>query len=122
MNGAVAAWPAEDAPDVSPPTSKTTDISKISLTVPMVAALAVSVGMIVGAFYSIKSGDDHVTQQIQSDVRDIRTRMDNNAENEALKKEYLDQRFAALEAQITAAGLRNANMALAQELAKQRGR
>lgn len=119
------AWPAQDAPDVSP-TPKTTDISKISLTAPMAAALIVAVAAIVGAFWQLRGVDSAQMGAFRNTLEQLQSRLSEREASESkldeLNQKYLDQRFAALEAKIDAAGLRNANMALAQELQKQRAR
>ena len=105
---------AAEEPHVSPAT-KTTDVSRISLTAPMVFALLASVVTIVGAFWSIKNSDDRVTLSIQSEVRNIQTSM-------AYEAKINEQRFLALDAKVESASLRQAALSMAQELAKQKGR
>lgn len=103
-----------EEPDVSP-TAKSTDASKLSLPIGWVAGIVVFfVGFAGQQAYSLSS--------MRSDVRDILTRMEYEAKLNDRDSKLLDQRFAALDAQISAAGLRNANMVLSQELAKQKGK
>ena len=75
----VAAFPIEDAHAVSPPT-KTTDVSHISLTVPMAIGMAVFVASLVGGFWAVvySQSAEYATQAtgIASDVRDIKTRLE----------------------------------------------
>lgn len=60
--------------------------------------------------------------RIENKVSVITTTIEYERELDRRREKELDQRFAALEAKIEAAGLRNAAMALSQELAKSRGK
>lgn len=99
---------------VSPP-AKSTDASKLSLPIQWVAGIVIVVG---GFGVSQALG----MASLQSDVRDILTRMEYEAKMREIDGKLLDARFTALDAQITSAGLRNSNMALSQELTKQKGK
>lgn len=104
----------EDAPVSPPRDEKTHDASKLSLPIGWVAGIVVFVvGFAINNALSMAA--------LRSDVRDMLTRQEYEAKLRDNDKMLLDQRFAALEAKIEAAGLRNAAMSLSQELAKQKG-
>lgn len=109
----------EDGLDVSPPAAKPIDVSRLSLTLPMVAAIVSTAILVSGAQY-ISQAD------LRSDIRDIRTRMESQAEVRKLEKELLDAQLTALKADINNATNRAAALSMAQELSKlqntQRGR
>lgn len=111
----IAAFPvlADEANDVSPP--KSTDASRLTFPWPLTVGLIVF-AVTIGSF----------VWRIEANVGAINARLDarekSDAEIKDITQKYLDQRFATLESKIDAAGLRNANMALAQELQKERGK
>jgi hypothetical protein len=94
---------------VSPP-AKTTDVAKLTVPLPMMAA-------IVGSCLLAAAG----VWRIETKVAVFEAAYTHQRERDADYREYINQRFETLEAKIESAGLRNANMALSQELAKQRG-
>lgn len=107
--------------DVSPPRdTRITDASKLSFPLQLVIAIVVGCVTIVSGQMLLDRGRGDAQAQIQSDVRDILTRMEYEAKLKAATDKALDSRFAALEAKIDAAGLRNAAMSMSQEM--QRGR
>jgi hypothetical protein len=59
---------------------------------------------------------------LRSDVRDILTRMEYESKMRESESRLLEAKFSALDAQISNAGLRNASMAMAQELQKKNTR
>lgn len=75
---AVAAYPLthlEEAREMTPPV-KTTDVSRVSLTVPMAIGMAVFVAAMVGGFWATIYTYSQRTTEIASDVRDIKTRLE----------------------------------------------
>lgn len=97
---------------VSPPReSKSTDASKLSLPIGWVAGIVVAVGGF-GISQALSMA------ALRSDVRDILTRMQYEVQISERDAKIIESRFAALEAKIEAAGLRNAAMSLSQELQK----
>lgn len=77
----VAAFPVHETNAVVAPTpSKTTDVSLISLTIPVAIAMAVFVASLVAGFWTVVSSQaDTFKEQstaIASDVRDIKTRLE----------------------------------------------
>lgn len=108
-NGAVAVS-VDEVVSMSPPREgRSTDVSKLTFPLPMAIAL-------VTAAIAIAAG----VWQIQSQVSLITARIDHEREIRVEREKYLDARFAALEAKIEAAGLRNAAIAMSQELQKQK--
>jgi hypothetical protein len=98
---------------VSPP--KSTDASQLSLPIAWVAGIVITVGgFAISQALSVAA--------MRSDVRDILTRMEYEAKMRESDAKLLEARFASLDAQISSAGLRNFNMAQAQELAKQKAK
>jgi len=114
----VAPFPiaAQDARDVSP-TAKTTDASTLTIPVSWV-------WVIVVAIVSFALNQAYTLNGVRSDVRSMSDHFEERSRAEKqiddLNQKYLEQRFAALEAKIESAGLRNANMALAA--ASQKGK
>lgn len=98
---------------LSPPLTDTmterraTDLTKLSVPLPFMVT-------IVGLVVAIAAG----VWRIDSRVSIIEERAQMQKDVDAERARYLDQRFAAVEAKIETAGLRNAAMALSQELAK----
>ena len=89
--------------------AKSTDASKLSFPLPLVIGAIMFAASVVGSMW-----------MVVSDVRDIRTRMEMQKEIDAVNAKLLEERFKSLESQIQAAGLRNAAMAMSQELQKQK--
>jgi hypothetical protein len=54
----VPSVPAEEPDVVTPRETRSTDVSRISLTAPMAASLAVAVAVVVGAFWQIRGSDN----------------------------------------------------------------
>ena len=107
----VAAFPIGE-PDVSPPKDhKGTDATKLNFPLPLTI-------MLVGLALTAAAG----IWRIESKVSVITTTIEYERELDRQREKYLDQRFSALEAKIETAGLRNAALALSQELAKPKGR
>lgn len=86
------AWAIGDLDAMSPPREeRSTDVSRISLTVPMALSLAVAVAVIVGAFWQIRGSDNtELNKQLSSintAVAQMATRMEAEARvNEANKR------------------------------------
>ena len=118
--------PVPDSPpakDTMSPARRSTDLAKTSVPLPMVlwllGAIAITAFAVGGAQYVI-SGSDRVAQaQMQSDIRDIRTRMENQTEVRKLEKELLDAQLASMKSTIESTGLRNAAMAMSTEINRQ---
>lgn len=108
--------------DVSPAreTARVTDASRLSFPLQLVISIVVGCVTIVGGQLVLDRGRSDAQLKIQSDVRDILTRMEYESKMKTLSDDALEQRFKALEAKIESAGLRNANMVFAQELQKQK--
>lgn len=106
--------------DVSPTTAvrdtRSTDASKLSFPLQLVIAIVVGCVTIVGGQAIMDRGQNLERAKIQSDVRDILTRMEYEATLRDISDKALNARFDALEAQIESAGLRNAAMSMSQEL------
>ena len=84
----------------------------------MLAAIAIT-GFAVGGLQYIVSGSDRAAQaQMQSDIRDIRTRMENQTEVRKLEKELLDAQLSSMKAAIENQANRAAALNMAQELSK----
>lgn len=101
---------AEDE-DVTPRPSRSTDVTKLTLPLPFTITI---VGLALAAAAGV--------WRIESKVATIETSMEYERRLDTERAETIKQRFEAMEAKIDAAGLRNANMSLVQELQKQRGR
>lgn len=107
--------------DVSPPReARSTDASKLSFPLQLVIAIVVGCVTIVSGQMILDRGRGDSQAQIQSDVRDILTRMEYEAKMKVMSDKALDARFESLESKIEASGLRNFNMSMAQELSKQK--
>jgi len=121
-------YPIEEYPsprlgvdDVSPrETARVTDASRLSFPLQLVISIVVGCVTIVGGQLVLDRGRGDAQLKIQSDVRDILTRMEYESKMKTLSDDALEQRLRALEAKIETAGLRNANMVFAQELQKQK--
>ena len=97
---------------VSPPReNRATDLSKTSVPIAWVVAIAVFVGGF-GVSQALSMA------AMRSDVRDILTRMEYEAKMREGDAKLLDARFAALDAQITSSGLRNAALGMTQQIDK----
>lgn len=77
----VATFPIhEDSPVVAPAPTKTTDVSLISLTIPVAIAMAVFVASLVAGFWTVVNSQAATFKEqstaIASDVRDIKTRLE----------------------------------------------
>lgn len=107
---------------MSPARDKSVEAERLSFTAQTVVAVIVVSFLFGTAQYVFSKPDRDAQTQMQSDIRNIGTRMDSSAEVRKLEKELLDQRFNALEAKIDAAGLRNAALNLSQELQKAKGK
>ena len=88
-----------------------TDASRLQFPLPLTLTLG---GLAIAAAAGV--------WRIEAQVSVITTTIAYERQLDAQREKYLDQRFAALEAKIESAGLRNAAMSLSQELAKQKGR
>lgn len=97
--------PSEDA-RVDPSTDATRLAFPLPLTITLLAtALAAAAGI----------------WRIESKVSVLTTTIEYERQLDTQREKYLDQRFAALEAKIESAGLRNAALAMSQELSKSKG-
>ena len=115
-------YPSIDAgaEDVTPPReSRSTDVSKLTATLPTVVAIVFTALAVSGAQYVAQAGQREAQAEMQSDIRDMRTRMEYEAKLNEKDSILLEQRFQALEAKIETAGLRNAAIAISGELQKQ---
>lgn len=93
------------------PSTRSTDASKLSLPIAWVVAIVITVGGF-GVSQALSMA------AMRSDVRDILTRMEYEARMRESDAKLLEARFASLDAQISSAGLRNAAVAMSQELQK----
>ena len=98
---------------VEPSATPPTDASRLTLPLAWVVGIVITVGGF-GVTQALNMA------AMRSDVRDILTKMQYEAQMNAKDEQLFDARFKALEAKIDAAGLRNFNMMQAQELAKGR--
>ncbi len=122
---AEATFPQEMPVAMSPAREeKAVDVSRMSFTLQMVitivaAAISAAVGVI-----STQNATRDEQALLRSDMRVIIEKMNAQDEVKKLEKQILDQRFESLEAKIESAGLRNAALALSQQLQtqSQRGR
>lgn len=96
--------------------TRSTDASRLSFPLQLVIAIVVGCVTIVSGQMLLDRGRSEAQSQIQSDVRDILTRMEYEAKLKAMSETALEQRFKSLESKIEAAGLRNAAMAMSQQL------
>ena len=97
---------SQDEGAVSPPReAKVTDASKLNFPLPLAITL---VTLAVAAAAGI--------WRIESKVNVITTTIQYERQLDEQREKYLDQRFAALEAKIESAGLRNAAMSMYQGL------
>lgn len=105
---------AQDAPDVSP-TAKTTDATTLTLPVSWVWVILIAV-------VTFALNQAYTLNGVRSDVRSMADKFEAREQAagqiDALNQKYLEQRFAALEAKIETAGLRNAALALQREVDK----
>ena len=106
----------EDTAVSSTRDTRSTDASKLSFPLQLVIAIVVGCVTIVGGQALIDRGRGDAQAQIQSDVRDILTRMEYEAKLKGMSDKALDERFDALEAKIESAGLRAAALSMSQEL------
>lgn len=86
---------------------RATDLTKAHVPMPFMLTI---IGLVVTIVISVLS--------IKSDVRLIDERITHEKELRAETERRRDEQFKTLEAKIESAGLRNASMALAQELVK----
>lgn len=87
---------------------ETPDATKLTIPLPyMVTLIMLALGGAAGVW------------RIENKVSVITTTIEYERELDRQREKYLDQRFAALEAKIEAAGLRNAAMSLSQKLAQE---
>jgi hypothetical protein len=100
---------------VAPAKPDATDASKLSLPIAWVAGIAIAVGSF-GVSQALS------VAYLRSDVRDILTRMEYESKIRETDAKLQEARFSALESQITSAGLRNAAVAMSQELQKKNAR
>jgi hypothetical protein len=100
--------------DTVSPTAKSTDASQLTLPIRWVVGIV----MVVGGFGISQALS---MAAMRSDVRDILTRMEYEAKMRENDARLLEARFASLDAQITSAGLRNAAVAMSQEIIKRNG-
>ena len=116
----LAPSPPDGVEDVTPPREdRTRDLAKSHLTLPMVIAVVASALSVTGGQYIVQSGQRQAQADMQSDIRDMRTRMEYEAKLNEKDSILLEQRFQALEAKIETAGLRNAAISMSGELQKQ---
>ncbi len=104
---------------------KSVDASRLSFNFQTVAIIVSTALLMSGLQYitgaserNARDEDRKIQAQMQSDIRDMRTRMENQTEVHKLEKELLDAQLAAMKAAIDASGLRTSAMALSQELQK----
>ncbi len=122
---ALAVYDSDDAetPPVSPTReARVTDASRLSFPLQLVIAIVVGCVTIVSGQALLDRGRTEAQMQIQSDVRDILTRMEYESKLKALSDNALEERFKSLESKIETAGLRNAALAMQQQIDKQKGR
>ena len=116
--------PPEEVATVAP-RERSTDLARTYLTLPVVVAIVSSImtGVISAAVagWAFSAGIRDAISETQSDIRDIRTSMAYEKELSTKDDQLLNERFARLSAEIAAAGLRNFNMAQAQELSRMKG-
>ena len=94
---------------------RSTDASTLSLPIAWVVGIVITVGGFgVSQAMSVAG--------MRSDVRDILTRMEYESKLRQSEADLLEAKFKALDAQITSAGLRNFNMAQAQQLSNQKAK
>lgn len=84
---------------------RATDLMKATVPLPLMIGLIASAVTIAAAMWRIESQMDLITQRVA-----------HNREMMDLREKALEDRFKTLEAKIEAAGLRNFNMSLVQEL------
>lgn len=87
----IAAYPLDEDRSVSPPREvRSTDVSKISLTMPMAVSLAIAVAVIVGAFWQIRGSDNasltSKLAEINSTVLQMKTGLEAEARVNAADK------------------------------------
>jgi hypothetical protein len=81
MPSIAEAWfPIEDAPPMSSPARRVTDVNRLSFQMPTVAAIVIAAIGIAGSQYFFQSG-------IRSDLRDMRTRLELQAEVDKARNE-----------------------------------
>lgn len=103
---ALAVHTFEDA-EVTPRPARATDVTKLTLPLPFTITL---IGLALAAAAGV--------WRIESKVAAFETALSYERQLDAERSKTLDSRFAALEAKIESAGLRNAAMAMSQELDK----
>lgn len=108
-------------PDVSPPREgRITDLTKTSVPLPfMLTVIAFAIAVAAG-IWRIESQVTVIQTAISYERELDQQRATRQDERDTDYRRYIDQRFETLEAKIESAGLRNASMALAQELKKGR--
>lgn len=116
----------QDAASIEGPTVSArdtgADASKIKIPLPMAVTLLSAAILVAAGVWRIENKVGKIETAIMYERELDTQRSARQAEREQDYRNYIDQRFETLESKIDAAGLRNANMALAQELSKQRGR
>lgn len=107
---------------MAPTREKSVEAERLTFTLPMVAAMLAAIAttaFAVGALqYWGTSAYREAQTQMQSDIRDIRTRMENQVEVRKLEKELLDAQLQAMKSAIDNATNRAAALSMAQENAR----
>lgn len=99
--------------------ARITDASRLSFPLQLVIAIVVGCVTIVSGQMLLDRGRTETQSQIQSDVRDILTRMEYEAKLKAMSDNAMEERFKSLEAKIEASAMRNAAMAMSTEINRQ---
>ena len=110
--------PVTEESAVSHPSAKTTDISSVTMTLPMVLAIVGTALTVNLVGYIWNAPDRRAMVEMQSDIRDMRTRMEGQAEVRKLEKDLLDAQLASMKAAIESQANRGAALNMAQELSK----
>ncbi len=125
-------FPESAAEQIMSP-AKPIDVERLSFDVKTVAVIVATAFLVGGANYVFGIPDRKMQTdmqasqaQMQSDIRDMRTRMESQSEVRKLEKELLDAQLAAMKATIENATNRAAALSMSQENSRlqnaQRGR
>ncbi len=122
-NAAVAVYPDEADAGVdemtTPRPPRATDAESISFRLQSVIGIVAACFTLMGGQFLLDRGRNDTQAKIQSDVRDILTRMEYEAKLKAMSDSAQEERFKSLEAKIESSGLRNAAMAMSTEINRQ---
>ncbi len=110
---------------MSPPRDKSFDVESARFSFQTVAIVVATALLVSGLRWvtdaperTARDNDRAAQTSMQSDIRDMKTRMEAQSEMRKLEKDLLDAQLAAMRVAIDASGLRSSALAMSQELQK----